>query len=108
MGLEGNFTFQHDNDPKHTSQNTKLWLLYNVPKQLNTPSHCPDINPTEHVWQLVDARIRKHNITCKSSLKTTLQEEWPLIAAEETRKLVESMSKRLLAVIQAKGTPTKY
>ena len=108
MDLEGNFIFQQDNDPKHTALNTKLWLLHNVPKQLNTPPQSPDINPIEHLWQLLDTKIRKRDITSKSSLKTALQEEWALLSAEETRKLVESMPRRLLAVIQAKGNPTKY
>lgn len=49
MGLGSNFIFQQDNDPKHTAQNTKLWLLYNVKEQLFTPPQSTDLNPSEHL-----------------------------------------------------------
>ncbi|GFW90386.1 uncharacterized protein TNCV_3509341 [Trichonephila clavipes] len=48
--------------------------------------------------------VQKHQITSKEQLKTVLQEEWLNIAPETTRHLVESMSRRLEAVISAKGT----
>ncbi|GFV54980.1 hypothetical protein TNCV_1663471 [Trichonephila clavipes] len=37
LGLGSSFRFQHDNDPKHTAETVKLWLLNNVPNQLHTP-----------------------------------------------------------------------
>ncbi|GFT11460.1 hypothetical protein TNCV_778171, partial [Trichonephila clavipes] len=45
---------------------------------------------------------KKHQITSKEQLKTVLQEEWLNIAPETTRHLVESMPRRLEAVISAK------
>ncbi|GFY10685.1 transposable element Tc1 transposase [Trichonephila clavipes] len=30
LGLGSLFHFQHNNDPKHTAEIVKLWLLYNV------------------------------------------------------------------------------
>ena len=27
MGFQGSYTFQHDNDPKHTAQFVKTWLI---------------------------------------------------------------------------------
>jgi len=37
-----------------------------------------------------------------------LAEEWGNISTEVTSKLVESMPRRVLAVLKAKGGPTKY
>lgn len=37
LNLPSDFYFQHDNDPKHTALNTRLWLLYNQRKVLRTP-----------------------------------------------------------------------
>lgn len=44
----------------------------------------------------------------KSELKAVMIEEWKNIDAEITKKLVKSMPKRLKAVVDAKGYPTKY
>ncbi|GFW10446.1 HTH_Tnp_Tc3_2 domain-containing protein [Trichonephila clavipes] len=52
--------------------------------------------------------VQKHQITSKEQLKSVLQEEWLNIAPETTRHLVESMPRRLEAVISAKGYATKY
>ena len=39
LGLENNFKFYQDDDPKHKSYIAKSWLLYNCPKVLETPPH---------------------------------------------------------------------
>lgn len=108
MGLENNFIFQHDNDPKHTALDTKMWLLYNVSKMLNTPPQSPDLNVIEHVWAHLEQKVRLHRISNKEDLKNALKEEWAKITPEFCKKLVSSMPRRLIAVKKAKGYPTKY
>uniref|UniRef100_A0A0K8UV17 Transposable element Tc1 transposase n=1 Tax=Bactrocera latifrons TaxID=174628 RepID=A0A0K8UV17_BACLA len=108
LGLDSNhYYFQQDNDPKHTSYLVREWLLYNC-KQLHTPPQSPDINPIEHIWDLLEKRIRKHRISSKESLKAALSTEWAKITENDIRNLVKSMPRRLQAVITAKGGPTKY
>ena len=63
LGLENDYYFQQDNDPKHTADIVKLWILYNVPKQLRTPPQSPDLNPIEHLWDALERRIRHRKIT---------------------------------------------
>ncbi|GFU98003.1 transposable element Tc1 transposase [Trichonephila clavipes] len=108
LGLGSNFIFQQDNDPKHTAFVVEEWLLYHCRNQLNILPQFPDLNVIDHLWSHLERSVQKHQITSKEQLKTVLQEEWLNIAPETTRHLVESMPRRLEAVISAKGYATKY
>lgn len=108
LGLGDDFWFQHDNDPKHTANNVKLWLLYNTKHQLRMPPQSPDLNPIEHLWDLLERRIRQHSITSKEMLKSVIFNEWGKITWQDTFKLAHSMPHRLKEVLKLKGYPTSY
>lgn len=108
MGLYNDFIFQQDNDPKHSALNARLYVLYNTPHYMKTPPQSPDVNPIEHLWDELERRIRTRKISNKVELKQALQEEWLLIEEKVTQNLVESMQRRLKAIIKSKGYPTKY
>ena len=100
--------FQHDNDPKHTAHIVKNWLDENVPNQLHSPPQSPDMNPIENLWGYLDQKLRANNIRNKDHLKECLLEEWRKIPVTLTKKLVQSMKRRMESVIKAKGGSTKY
>ncbi|GFX28863.1 transposable element Tcb1 transposase [Trichonephila clavipes] len=108
LNLGDNFWFQQDNDPKHTPHNVKLWLLYNIKNHLRSPPQSPDLNPIEHLWDLLERKIRQRHSTSKEMLKREIVTEWNTISSEETSKLVQSMPKRLTEVLRRKGYPTSY
>ncbi|GFY33168.1 transposable element Tc1 transposase [Trichonephila clavipes] len=66
LGLDRSFTFQRDNDPKHTARVVWEWLLYNGRKQVKTLTQSPDLNPIEHLWDYLDCQIRKQEIKTKN------------------------------------------
>ena len=75
LGLQQNWTFQQDNDPKHTSKIVQEWLLYITPKTLDYPPQSPDLNPIEHLWEHLDQKIRQRQISSKDDLKAVIQDE---------------------------------
>lgn len=108
FGIENDFVFQQDNDPKHTARRVKEWLNENIPNVLGWPAQSPDLNPIEHLWEHLDRKIHEKTISNLKDLKSTIQTEWNNIPASVTKKLVESMPRRLQAVRKSKGNPTKY
>lgn len=108
LGIRSTFKLYADNDPKHNSLNAKTWALYNCPKVMETPAQSPDMNVIEHLWHILEQKIRKHNISNRDDLKEALIKEWNQISVETCKKLVDSMPKRIETLKNAKGGPTKY
>ncbi|GFW38220.1 transposable element Tcb2 transposase [Trichonephila clavipes] len=73
-----------------------------------THHQSPDINAIENLWTTLETAVPKHQIRNKVHLKQVLQEEWYKISPDTTKKLVESVPRRLEDIIKAKGHATKY
>jgi len=74
------------------------------------PSSSPDLNPIENLWHILRTNIRKHRpkVLKKEDLMHALEEEWEKLDIELLNRLIDSMPRRLQAVIDAKGGSTKY
>lgn len=108
LSLGPAFRFYQDNDPKHKAGIVQTWLIWNCPHIVQTPPQSPDLNPIENLWDYLERQIRKRPITGLPTLKIALKEEWAKIPPSYTRKLIDSMPKRMQMVIDQKGFPTKY
>jgi transposase len=102
--------FQQDNDPKHTSKRAKKWMEDHGISLLDWPAQSPDLNPIEHLWGHVKKELCKYPTQAKGAweLWDRLAEVWNRIPVEVCQNLIESMPRRLEAVIKAKGGHTKY
>jgi hypothetical protein len=102
------YTFQQDNDPKHTSNATRAYMRHLGLDPEEWPSQSPDLNPIENLWSYLDWTLRDRQVTNKAELWTALQEGWQALPVDLLTRLVDSMPRRLQAVIDSKGYPTKY
>ena len=68
------------------------------------------LNPIEHLWHYLKVKIGSYENrpTSIHSLWQYVAEEWNKISVEVCQKLIETMPKRIQAVIEAKGGHTKY
>ncbi len=108
LRLGRRFTFQQDNDPKHTAKIMKEWLHNNSVTVLEWPSQSPDLNPIEHLWRDLKMAIHQRLPSNLTELERICKEEWQRIPKSRCEKLVASFPKRLMAVLNQKGASTKY
>ncbi len=104
--------FQQDNAACHKAQIISDWFLEhdNEFTLLKCPPQSPDLNPIEHLWDVVEREIRIIDV-----LPTNLQQLcddiisiWTKISEECFQHLVESMPRRIKAVLKTNGGPTRY
>ncbi len=101
--LPGGFRYLQDNDPSHTAKSNLTHLERCVPEALRLPAQSPDLNPIEHLWSALDARIARHHVTTKQQLERVVRLEWRSISTDECNRLIDGLRSTMEAVIAAHG-----
>ncbi len=87
--------FQQDNSPCHKAQIISDWFLEhdNEFTLLKWPPQSPDLNPIEHLWDVVEREIRIMDVqpTNLQHLRDDIMSIWTKISEECFQYLVVSM-----------------
>ena len=101
-------TFMHDNARPHTARLTQQYLNANGVNVLPWPAVSPDLNPIEHIWDLLGRKVRSRHVNNLQELQNALQIEWNNIPAHVVQRYVNSMRRRIEQVIRQTGGHTRY
>ncbi len=76
-------------------------------KVMEWPSMSPDLKPIEHMWGILKRKVEKHHVSNIQQLRDVIM-EWKRMPATTCAALVNSMPRRIKAVLDNIGAPTKY
>ena len=66
-------------------------------------ANSPDLNPIEDLWTISNKRMAVCRQTTLKQLKVSIKQAWRSITPADCQRLVESMPRRVQAVIAANG-----
>ncbi|KAF7650651.1 hypothetical protein LDENG_00122600 [Lucifuga dentata] len=91
---DGSGIFQQDNAPCHTAKTVQEWFEDNEFTVLKWPPQSPDLNPIEHLCDVVEREISIMDVqpTNLQQLCDAIMSIWTKISEECFQHLVESMS----------------
>ncbi|GFW26090.1 transposable element Tc3 transposase [Trichonephila clavipes] len=99
MGAE--FLFMDDNARPHRANIVDECLQSEDITRMDWPAYSPNLNPIEHVWDMLGRRIsaRQPPPTCLPELRRALLDEWFNIPQDQIDNLILSMPRRCKACI---------
>ncbi|CAK1594744.1 unnamed protein product [Parnassius mnemosyne] len=106
----GEFKLMHDSAPCHKAKKVTKFLNAQKVKVLDWPGNPLDLNPIENFWELMKREISREVVNNKRELIERLIDVWHRSESVKINcsKCIESMPRKIQAVIEAKGGVTKY
>lgn len=104
-------TFMQDNSSVHNARLVQAWIHENrdVLTRIKMPAKSPDLNPIENLWGKMIQEWDESRCRTKENLRLHAFNVWDSFIGRTTcENLVDSMRRRLQAVLNAEGGYTKY
>uniref|UniRef100_A0A3B3C2I8 Ig-like domain-containing protein n=1 Tax=Oryzias melastigma TaxID=30732 RepID=A0A3B3C2I8_ORYME len=104
------FLLMHDNARPHVARVCRQYLEDEGIETIEWPSRSPDLNPIEHLWDIMFGSIRCRQVAPQTvqQLRDALTQIWEEMPQDTIRRLIRSMPPRCQACIQARGGHTRY
>ncbi|GFX06328.1 transposable element Tcb2 transposase [Trichonephila clavipes] len=98
--MDAEFLFMEDNSRPHRANIVDECLQSEDITRIDCPAYSPDLNPIEHVWDMLGRRIaaRQTPPTCLPELRRTLLDEWCNIPQDQIDNLIFSMPRHCVKV----------
>ena len=98
-----------DNARPHTANITRYFFERHDITLLPHPPMSLDLNPIEHVWEIMGRRLRRENPNLQNmaALERALLQIWNTILQRQISRCI-NMAERLAAVIENRGGNTRY
>ncbi|CAG9832697.1 unnamed protein product [Diabrotica balteata] len=107
---QGGAILQQDSAPCHKSNEMMAFFKDKKINVLDLPGNSPDLNHFENLWAICKARLRKIDCTTKTKMIEAAIQVWyrDERISDNCQKLIESMPKRVKAIIAAKRRHISY
>jgi transposase len=104
---KGNYVFQQDGAPAHTSKKTQQWLATNLADFWDKtvwPPSSPDLNPLDYsVWSVVESKACKTSHNSIKDLMASITKTWRYMSKAYIVKTCQQFRPRLEKVIEMEG-----
>ncbi len=77
-------------------------------KVIDGSSMSPDLNPIEHLWGTIKRKVEERTVSNIHQLSDVVMEKWKRTPVATCEALVNSMPKRVKAVLENNGGHKKY
>ena len=106
--MQAQFILMLDNARAHTARVSMAFLDDEGITVMNWPARCTDLNPIEHVWDMLSRRIqqRQHPPENLHTNVDALVQEWQTIPQNDIRRIIRSMPRRCQECANARGGHT--
>ncbi|GBM43555.1 hypothetical protein AVEN_252159-1 [Araneus ventricosus] len=97
--------FMDNNARPHRARLVRSYLESEIIPQMAWLARSPDLNPTEHVWDILGRQIAGRSVPPGTlhELQQALLQEWASLPQQAINDTIASMPRRCQACISARG-----